>query len=171
MITAIVIALALCAVILFYMAVRSRKKQAGQTIRPVDLQAFRTLMDRNDEAFMRDKLPRGKFFSLKRQRIRVTLHYVARIAANASAVMRMGEAARLSSIPEVANTAAYVMELATQIRLQCLLAIAKLSLEYMMPSLQLTPGMLVPKYQTLRDNVSRLGDLQAQSFVPLASAI
>jgi len=171
MITVIVIALALCAVVLFYMAVRSRRKQAGQSIRPVDLQAFRTLMDRDDETFLRERLPRARFFHLKRQRIRVTFRYVNRIAANASAVLHMGEAARLSSTPEVADAAAQVMELAAQIRLQCIMAMAKLSMEYMMPSLQLTPGMLVPKYQSLRDNVSRLGDLQAQRFVPVANAI
>jgi hypothetical protein len=70
----------------------------------------------------------------------------------------------------VAGTAAQVMELATQIRLQCLVAMSKLTLEYALPSLQLTPGMLAPKYQSLRDSVSRLGDL-TQSDVPLATAI
>jgi hypothetical protein len=171
MITVIVIALAVCAVVLFYMAVRSRRKYARRSIRPVDLQAFRTLMDRADETFLRERLPRGKFFRLKRQRIRVTFRYVARIAGNASAVMQMGEAARMSAMPQVADAAAHVTELATQIRLQCLLAMGKLSLEYVFPPLQLTPGMLVPKYQSLRDNVSRLGDLQAQSYVPAANAI
>jgi len=171
MMTVIVIALALCAVVLFYLAVRSRRKQAGLSIRPVDLKAFRTLMDRDDELFLRGKLPRGKFFRIKRQRIRVTLRYVSRIGANASAVMRMSEASRLSPMPEVATAAAQVMELATQIRLQCILAITKLALEYAIPSLQFTPAMLVPKYQTLRDNWSRLGDLQVQNRIPLASAI
>ena len=79
--------------------------------------------------------------------------------------------ARLSPTPEVASTAAQVMELAAQIRVQCMLAMFKLSLEYAMPSLQLTPAMLVPKYQTLRENVRRLGDLQTQNAVPLANAI
>lgn len=171
MITVIVIALALCAVVLFYMAVRSRRKQAGQTFRTVDLNAFRTLMDRDDELFLKEKLPRSKFTHLKRHRIRVTVRYVGRIAANASAVLHVGEAARLSPTPEVASAAAQVMELAAQIRLQCLVALAKLSLEYAMPSLQLTPAMLVPKYQSLRENVRRLGDLQTQNQVPLASAI
>jgi hypothetical protein len=63
------------------------------------------------------------------------------------------------------------MELAGQIRVQCMLAMFKLSLEYAMPSLQLTPAMLVPKYQTLRENVRRLGDLQTQNAIPLANAI
>jgi hypothetical protein len=40
-----------------------------------------------------------------------------------------------------------------------------------MPSLQLTPALLVPRYQTLRENVRRLGDLQTQTQIPLASAI
>jgi hypothetical protein len=171
MITVIVIALALCAVVLFYTAVRSRRNQTGMVIHPVDLKAFRTLMDREDELFLRASLPRGKFFRLKRQRIAVTLRYVGRIAANSSAVIRMTEASRLSPMPEVATAAAQVMELATQIRLQCILAIAKLSLEYAIPSLQFTPAMLAPKYQTLRDNWSRLGDLQVQNRIPLASAI
>jgi hypothetical protein len=171
MITVIVIALALCAVVLFYAAVRSRRKQAAQLFRPVDLNAFRNLLDRDDELFMKEKLPRSKFVRLKRHRIRVTARYVARIASNASGVLHVGETARLSPLPEVASTAAQVMELAAQIRLQCLVALAKLSLEYAMPSLQLTPAMLVPKYQSLRENVRRLGDLQTQNPIPLATAI
>jgi hypothetical protein len=171
MITVLVIALAVCAVMLFYMAVRSRIKQAGQSIRPVNLKAFRTLMDRGDEFFLRERLPRSKFLRLKRQRIRVTARYVGRIAGNASAVLHMGEAARLNSAPEVAQAATQVMELATQIRLQCLLAMAKLSVEYALPSMQLTPAMLVPTYQTLRENVSRLGTLQRGNVTPLAAGI
>jgi len=170
-ITVIVIALALCAVLLFYMAVRSRIKKAGQSFHPVDLSAFRTLIDRDDELFMKEKLPRSKFIRLKRQRIRVTARYVGRIAANASAVLHASEAMRVSPVPEVASAAVQVMELAGQIRVQCMLALAKLSLEYAVPSLQLTPALLVPRYQTLRENVRRLGDLQTQEQVPLASAI
>ena len=170
-ITVIVIALAVCAVVLFYMAVRGRRKKSGQSYRPVDLSAFRTLIDRDDELFLKTKLPRSQFVRLKRQRIRVTVRYVGRIASNASAVLHVSEPARLSPAHEVASAAAQVMELAAQIRIQCLLALAKLSLEYAIPSLQLTPAMLAPRYQTLRENVRRLGDLQTQGHFPLASAI
>jgi hypothetical protein len=170
-ITVLVIALALCAVVLFYMAVRSRRKQAGQSVRPVDLNAFRALMDREDEVFMKARLPRSKFFHLKRKRIRLVVRFVARIAANASAVLHVGEAARLSPTPEVAYAATQVMDLAGQIRVQCLIALTKLAAEYVMPSLQLTPAMLVPKYQSLRENVKRLGALQTQHPEPLATAI
>ncbi len=170
-ITMIVIALALCAVTLFYIAARSRNKQSTQPVRPVDVQALRTLLDRDDELFLRERLPRFRFWRLKRQRILVTLRYVGRIAGNASLVMRLGEAARLNPDPDVAQAAAQVMELATQIRLQCLLAFAKLTAEFALPSLQLTPAVLAPKYQTLRENVLRLGALELQNVAPAAVAI
>jgi hypothetical protein len=135
--TPMIFLIVLCAVVLFYMAVRCRRRQAVQSLRPVNLKAFRALMDRNDELFLRGKLPRSKFFRLKRHRIRVTLRYVVRIAANASVVLRMSEATRLSSAPEVADAAAQVMMLARQIRLQCLLAMGKLVAEYAIPNTRL----------------------------------
>lgn len=171
MITLIVIALALCAIGLFYMAVRGRTKGARQAVRPVDLKAFRTLMDREDEIFLKERLPRSRFAHLKRQRVSVTMRYVGRIANNASIVMRMGEAARFNPDPEVAKTAAQIIELASQLRLQCLVALGKLSLEFTLPSLQLKPAVLAPEYQKLRENVSRLGALQKQEVAPVPVAI
>ena len=171
MITLIVIALALGAIGLFVVALHGRKKRATQTVRPVDLKAFRTLMDREDELFMKQRLSRSRFSRLKRQRVSVAMRYVGRIAGNASLVMRWGESVRTSSDPEVARSAAQIMELASQLRLQCLLALGKLSLEFAVPSLQLTPALLAPEYQKLRENVARLGKLQAQNAAPLPVAI
>ena len=137
----------------------------------MDLKAFRTLTDRGDEFFLRERLPRSRFRRLKRQRITVTVRYVNRISGNAAAVMRLGEAARLSPDPEVAQAAAQVLDLAAQIRMQCLVAYAKLSLEFAVPSLQLTPAVLAPQYQALRENVVRLGRLQVPGAAPLPAAI
>lgn len=171
MITFLIIAFALSALLLLYVAVRSRRKTARRRIQPVDLKAFRTLTDRGDELFLRERLPGSRFRRLKRQRIGVTVRYVSRIAGNAAAVMRLGEAARLSPETEVAQAAVQVMEMAAQIRLQCIKAYAKLSLEFAVPSLQLTPAVLAPQYQTLRENVARLGRLQTAGATPLPAAI
>jgi hypothetical protein len=171
MITLIVIALALGAIGLFYVAARNRRNRARQVVRPVDLKAFRTLMDRDDEFFLKERLPRSRFARLKRQRVAVTMRYVGRIANNASVVMGLGESARLSSDPEIAQTAVQIVEVASQLRLQCLVALGKLSLEFALPSLQLTPAVLAPEYQKLRENVVRLGKLQPQTATPLPVAI
>jgi hypothetical protein len=171
MITMIVIALALSALSLFYAAVRGRRKSSNRGIQQVDVPALRTLMDREDEQFLRNRLPRARFTRLKRKRILVTFRYVGRISSNSAVVMRLGESARLSANPEVARAAVQVMELAAQIRMQCLVAFAKLSAEFAVPALQLTPAALAPAYQTLRENVMRLGALEVQNVAPAAVAI
>jgi|SRR5947209_12907910 len=172
MITMIVLAIALCAIALLYFAVRSRRIHAGgQPVRSLDLQAFRTLMDRDDETFLRNKVPRWDFWRLKRRRIAVTMKYVGRIASNAAAVLQMAEAARQNADAEVAEMAAQVVDMATQIRMQCMVAFAKLTAEFLFPSLQLTPAMLAPTYQALREKVLRLGSLEPQNAAPLATAI
>ena len=99
------------------------------------------------------------------------MRYVGRIANNASLVMGLGEAARQNPDPEVARTATQIVNLATQLRLQCIMALAKLSMEYAVPSLQLTPALLAPDYQKLRENVVRLGKLQSPTMAPLPIAI
>ena len=155
-----VIALVLCAVVVLFMAVRSRGRHA--TVQPLDVAAMRTLIDREDELFLRKNLAGKSFRQLKRQRIRVTVKYVDRVAANSAAVLRLGEAGRMSDDPEVAQTAARIADLATQIRGQCWLAYAKLGVEFAFPSFQLTPAVLVPQYQSLRENVMQLTALQPQ---------
>ncbi len=169
MMTLIVIILALCAIGLFFTALRSRKKQARQNLRPIDMKAFRAITSRNDEVFLRRRLPHSEFSRLKRRRIRVTMLYVKRMANNAAVVMRIGEMARTSANPDVARLAAQISETASQIRLQCIVAFAKLSIEFAVPSLQLNPAMLEPSYQALRDNIARLGQLQ--NAAPLSAAI
>lgn len=165
----VVIAFVLCAVAIFFVAVRSRRSHAVQ--RTIDIKAFRTLMDRDDENFLRVKLSRANFAQIKRERIRLTWAYVARISGNAAAILRIGEMARLSSNPRVAQEAAQAIELATQIRTQCLVAFAKMGAEFAFPSLQLTPALLVPKYESLRDTVARLASLQSQNEAIVAVAI
>ena len=171
MITMIVIALALGTVVVFYMAARSRRRQSHQPIRPVDVQALRVLMDRDDELFLRERLPHSRFSRLKRRRVRLTMSYVGRVASNASLVMRLSASTRLMADPEAAAIAVQVTEMATQIRMQCLVALGKLAVEFAMPSLQLTPAVLAPRYQALREQVLRLGALEMQNVAPAAVSI
>ncbi|HEY6248975.1 MAG TPA: hypothetical protein VI685_03385 [Candidatus Angelobacter sp.] len=162
----LVIVFALLALTLFYVTVRSRRKQTAE--KPLDLSAFRTLMDRDDEAFLREKLPRAEFIHQKRLKIRVTWKYVRRIADNSAVFMRQASEERTNSDQTVAETAQQIGEQAAQLRLNCLAAFAKLTVEFAIPSVQLTPAMLAPKYETLKQNLSRL---HPQQPAPLASAI
>lgn len=171
MITLIVFAIALTAAMLFYAAVQSRKTSSAQQIVPVDLQAFAVLSDRADELFLREKLPPARFREIKRQRIKVTFAYIGRISGNAAAILRLSETARHSTDHNVAEAAGQIAEIAGRMRILCMQAWLKLAVEFAVPSLQLTPAMLEIQYQTLRENVARLGNLQPAGSGPLPIAI
>lgn len=164
-----VVVLAALTATLFIIALRSRRKQAR--IHPMDMGAFYALMDREDEVFLRRKLPRRQFSRLKRERIAVTWKYVSRISDNSAAVLRMTSIALQDPDPKVAEAAAQIIDLSSQIRTQCLIAFSKLAVEFTFPSMQLTPAVLAPKYESLRENIVRLGALHPRDLAPLPAAI
>jgi hypothetical protein len=168
-VTVLVIALALLTVTLLIITLRSRRKKAE--VRPLDLSAFYAVLDREDEIYLRRKLPRREFSRLKRERIAVTWKYVTRMSDNSAAVLRLTSTALQDPDPKVAEAAAQTIDLATQIRTTCLIAFSKLAVEFTFPSMQLTPAVLAPKYESLRENVVRLGALHPRSLAPLPAII
>lgn len=162
MITWLVITFAtLVAGVLFLSWWRNRRSASLKPI-VVDLDAFRMLLDRDDETYLLRKLPRGRFRKLKRQKIALTARYVSRISANVPKVLRDAQLKSESPDPEVAQQAVKTINLAIEIRQQCLVMYARLAAEYVMPSLQLTPVALASRYQTLRESVNRLRTLHSQ---------
>lgn len=140
----------------------NRRPFSGQPARPIDLPAFLTLTDRNDEHFLRERLPAARFRRLKRQRVALTLKYVGRISSNAASVMRNAQAESQSKEHAVAQAAAQTMNRAVEVQRLCLIAFAKLIVEYVFPALEMTPAAIAPPYQALRENLNRLTTLQAQ---------
>jgi len=155
-----VISLALLTFTLFFLTFRNRRRHAAERgLLPLDLGAFHTLMDREDERFLRLNLSHSQFTHMKRRRIGVTWKYVNRISDNSAAVLRMAGAERQNADPNVAEAAAHVADLATRIRMQCLLAFVKLAVEYAVPAAQLSPAKLAPTYESLQQNLSILRSL------------
>ena len=165
----IVVGLAALTATLFIVAFFSRRKQAK--IVPLDLGAFYAVLDREDEVFLRRKLTHREFSRLKRERITVTWKYVGRFSDNSAVILRQTSIALQDPDPKVAEAAAQIIDLATQIRTQCLIAFSKLMVEFMFPSMQLTPAVLAPKYESLRENIVRLGALHPRDLAPLPAAI
>ena len=75
------------------------------------------------------------FFRIKRSRIRVIWKYLRRIAANAAKVKRLAESSQQDANLDVAEAAMQVVDMASQIRRQCGIAYAKLTVEYMFPEM------------------------------------
>ena len=127
----------LCFVLLPLFRRRLRRRAENLSVRPLDLDAFQAVMEREDETFLREKLSGAELFRLKRRRIRVTWKYLRRIAHNAVTVRRFLASSRYDSNVNVAQTAKKAAGLAWRVHAKCLLAFAKLSLEYMFPAIRL----------------------------------
>ena len=71
---------------------------AGKT-RPVDLEAFRNLVDPGEEDFLHSNLLPRQFRTVQRERMRAALEYVQNASHNAAFLLRMGEAAARNPEP------------------------------------------------------------------------
>lgn len=111
------------------------KMTRNRSIQPVDMSAFYALIDRFDEALLREKLSRAEFFHLKRLRIRAIWKYVRRIAENSVVVRRIVVSSQHDPDVNIAKTAKEIVKLARQLRMQCVIAFAKLTLEYIFPAI------------------------------------
>jgi len=130
---------------------------------------MRVLTDREDEKFLREKVPVKKFKALKRRRIRITLKYVDNIARYVTVTQAAKQQFCESADPAEAHEAMQIMDLAAEIHKQCMVARLRLTMEFVFPSLELAPALLVPRYQAFRESVNRLNAIQAQRPMPIAS--
>jgi len=130
---------------------------------------MRVLTDREDEKFLREKVPVKKFKALKRRRIRVTLKYVDNIARYVTVTQAAKQQFCESADPAEAHEAMQIMDLAAEIHKLCMVARLRLTMEFVFPSLELAPALLVPRYQAFRESVNRLNAIQAQRPMPIAS--
>jgi hypothetical protein len=111
--------------------------QALTAIRSLDIEAFRNLVDPEEEAFLRARLPAVEFKKIKRERARVALAYVRALSRASLQFARFGDAARRSPDPAIAASGKQIADSAIYLRLRALDAGAQLMLAAAFPSLDL----------------------------------
>jgi hypothetical protein len=158
------VAVAFCALgIVVYIAIRNRTRQANleetvQVFRCLDLEAFRNLVDSDEEAFLRNNLSPKKFRAIKRQRAWAAINYVREAGRAAAALAMVGQAAQRSSDPKIAASGAQVAENAFRLRLQTIRASLLLLTEIVLPGLQSRPiPALLDQYERSAETLFRLG--------------
>lgn len=164
-VTFILLGFAGLALLFFLFWVRGRGGDAvdqsnlGDRLKPLDLEAFRNLIDESEEEFLRANLP-GEYRSLQRMRQRAAVDYVAGVSYNAGVLLQFGQMARRSPDPEVAEAGRRLVDSAVEVRMYALLAICKLYVRIAVPGTALEPAGLVDNYQRLSDGAALLGRLQ-----------
>ena len=131
--------------------------QLASQLRPVDVAAFRNLIDEGEEQYLRDHLPHHEFRSIQRERKLAAIEYVLCAANNAAILIRLAEAARESPDPAVAQAAHKLFDNALRLRLYSFRTVPRLYAGVLLPGLSLVPAGLADAYDTLTRQVVVLG--------------
>jgi hypothetical protein len=107
------------------------------TIQSLDVEAFRNLVDPDEDAFLRAHLPPGKFRTLQRERARAALAYAKELSRAGLQFTRIADVARRSPDPEVAAWGKQVADSAIELRISALRASVRLAVAAAFPGLRL----------------------------------
>jgi hypothetical protein len=133
--------LAVLLVLLFaYLAARRAKdkqdpEESIAAIRSLDIEAFRNLVDPEEEAYLRAHLSAKAFRKTKRARAQAALAYVRSLSRASLQIARLGDGAQRNPDPAVAASGRQIVNSATYLRLRALQASASLMIVAAFPGL------------------------------------
>lgn len=147
--------IAVAALLLIIYLSAARKARNGDLdglaaqLRPIDVNAFRNLIDESEESFLRERLPAREFRSIHRERMLAAAEYVRGAARNAGILVRLAEAAAGDEDPSVATAAQNLLESALQLRLYAFQTLPRLYLSILLPHIGHTPRSLAETYESM----------------------
>lgn len=163
---AILIAAALALLVFLFRTLRKRDSgRAGvpPEALPVDIEAFRNLVDPGEEEFLRSSLSPREFRTVQRERLKAAAEYVQAAWYNAGILLGQGEATRHHADPEIAVAGQQLVDSAIRLRLYCPLVVMKLRVATLLPGTSLSFGPLLERYDKLRGAASLVGRLKEPS--------
>ena len=161
----IVIAAVVALGIILSLAV-SQSLQAKETtdlavaIRPIDIEAFRNLIDPAEDAYLRRRLPPPEFRMVRRERLRAMAAYVQAASANAAVLVRVGEAALASGDPRFVPAARQLVNDALLLRRNANVALLRIYVALAWPNSGFAAVRVVDRYERVSGMAMLLGRLQ-----------
>ena len=119
----------------------------------IDVQIFRTLLDRNEELQLRSFLSQNQFAAFQRRRIHLALRMLRLVDENAGMLMELGRLAKIKGAPALTQKVDELITTALQLRLNLLLARFCLYLKWLFPSATVSLPAFEVRYQYLLDSL------------------
>jgi hypothetical protein len=138
---------------------RNRAVLSG-TIRPIDVEAFRNLINPAEDDYLRRRLPPGQFRRVRRERLLAMAAYVGVAANNATVLVRVGQTALAGGDPRVAEAAHKLVNDALLLRRNATVALARIYLALAWPNSGLAAVRVADRYEQLSGAAMLLGRLQ-----------
>lgn len=166
MIIAIVLVIAAALALVFILGITvSRSLQissgtaiAGQ-IRPIDVEAFRNLVDPTEDDYLRRRLPAAEFRMVRRERLRAMAAYIQIAGRNAAVLVRMGQAA-MTGDAQTADAARRLVDNALLLRRHAAFALLRIYIALAWPNSGLAAVPVLHGYEQLNGTAMLLGRLQ-----------
>jgi|ERR1700733_333799 hypothetical protein len=141
------------------------------TVRPIDVEAFRNLINPAEDDYLRRRLPPTQFRLVRRERLRAMAAYVQVAANNAAVLVRIGQAALASADPRVLGAAQQVVNDALLLRRNTTVALARIYLALAWPNSGFAAVRVVDRYEQLSGAAMLLGRLQNPTVPVRLSAL
>jgi hypothetical protein len=138
----------------------STDRSLAAQLQPIDVAAFRNLVDPAEDAYLRGRLPAAAFRTVQRQRLLAAAGYVKTANRNAAILILMGQEALASSNVHTAEAARQLVENALLLRQNATIAMLKIYVALAWPHSILGSIPVVQRYERLNVSAMLLGRLQ-----------
>ena len=138
----------------------SRGASLATQIQPIDVEAFRNLVDPAEDEYLRRRLSASEFRLVRRERLRAMAAYVQASARNAAILVRIGQAAVSAGDAPTAEAARQLVDNALLLRRNAAFALLKIYVALAWPNSGLTATSVLQRYEQLNGAAMLLGRLQ-----------
>jgi len=143
---------------------RSLQVSAGTNlatrIQPIDVEAFRNLVDPAEDDYLRRRLSASEFRVVRRERLRAMAAYVLTAVRNAAVLVSMGQAAMTAGDAPTAEAARRLVDNALLLRRNATFALLRIYIALAWPNSGLAVAPLLHGYEQLNGSAMLLGRLQ-----------
>ena len=141
-------------------------------IQPIDVEAFRNLVDPAEDDYLRRRLPPAKFRMVQRQRLRALAAYVQAAGRNATVLVRMGQGALTEGDVHTTDAARQLVDNALLLRRNATFALLRIYIALAWPNSGLAVATILRDYERLSGSAMLLGRLRNPAApVRLASSL
>ncbi len=161
----LVIAAVLALVLILGITVSARLQLSSgsalaRTIEPIDIEAFRNLVNPSENSYLRRRLPAAEFRRVQRERLRAAAAYIRVAGSNAAVLIAIGQAALSTSDAATAEAARQLVDNALLLRRNSTLALLRIYVALAWPQSALAAMPIVHGYEQLSGSAMLLGRLQ-----------
>jgi hypothetical protein len=129
-------------------------------IQPIDVEAFRNLVNPAEDEYLRSRLPASRFRQVRRARLRATSAYVRAAGRNAAVLVRIGESALSAGDPRIAESAKVLVNDALMLRRNATFALIRIQIALAWPNSGVAADPIIDGYGRLSSSAMLLGRLQ-----------